>query len=80
MTFNSSDRTVRIWDTRAKGRAMLTVEAASCDVNVISWSRLVSFLMASGNDDGSFRVWDLRSFKRCDGTRLLFIKRGREWP
>lgn len=57
---------------------MITVEAAAaCDVNVISWSRLVSFLLASGNDDGSFRVWDLRSFKTCVWRRGVAAAGGR---
>ena len=61
----SVDKTVRIWDTRAKGKSMLHITAHEADVNVISWSRLVSSLLVSGSDDGSFKIWDLRSFKRC---------------
>eukprot|EP01040_Poterioochromonas_malhamensis_P005971 gene5971-6418_t len=34
------------------------------DVNVISWNHNVGFLLASGSDDGSFKVWDLRSIKK----------------
>jgi len=29
-------------------------------VNVISWNTHSKHLLASGADDGSFRVWDLR--------------------
>lgn len=43
--------------------ALLQVAAADCDVNVISWNRLVSYMLASGADDGGLRVWDLRTFK-----------------
>ncbi|KAI8473011.1 MAG: WD40-repeat-containing domain protein [Monoraphidium minutum] len=57
------DKTVRIWDTRERGRSMLSVAAHDADVNVVSWSGLVTYMLASGCDDGSLRIWDLRSFK-----------------
>ncbi|KUF80288.1 Glutamate-rich WD repeat-containing protein [Phytophthora nicotianae] len=59
----SSDRTVRIWDTRRKAGSMLDVTAHDDDVNVITWNRNVAYLLASGSDDGSFKIWDLRNFK-----------------
>ena len=60
----SVDKTVRIWDTRCKKRPMLTCsDAHDTDVNVIAWNRLVEYLIVSGSDDGSFKIWDLRSFK-----------------
>ena len=56
------DSTVRVWDTRRKsGSALCVDEKHGRDVNVISWNRLVNYLVVSGCDDGSFRVWDLRS-------------------
>lgn len=57
----SADRTVRIWDTRDRSKAQITVQAHAADVNVISWNRSVGYLLASGSDDGSFKVWDLRT-------------------
>jgi ribosome assembly protein RRB1 len=42
---------------------VVQVPAADCDVNVISWNRLVGYMLASGADDGGLRVWDLRAFK-----------------
>ena len=33
----------------------LQVHAHTADVNVIAWNRLVSYLVVSGSDDGSFR-------------------------
>jgi WD40 repeat protein len=52
-------------------------EGHACDVNVISWNRLVNYLVVSGADDGSFRVWDLRSI-RCaaHGQRGLECEMG----
>jgi len=36
--------------------------AHDCDVNVISWNSASSarYLLASGDDKGEFRIWDLR--------------------
>ncbi|KAL7533660.1 hypothetical protein ACHAXR_005373 [Thalassiosira sp. AJA248-18] len=59
---------VRIYDVRCPGKAMISnkVHASGADVNVISWNRLVGNLLASGGDDGSFSVWDLRNFQTPD--------------
>jgi len=58
------DSTVRVWDVRRKSGSALTVdEGHGHDINVLSWNRLVNYLVVTGCDDGSFRVWDLRSFK-----------------
>jgi ribosome assembly protein RRB1 len=56
---------VKIYDTRCQGRPMLSTKIHSngADVNVISWNRIVSNLLASGGDDGVFSVWDLRNFR-----------------
>ena len=37
------------------------MNAHTSDVNVISWNREVGYLMVSGSDDGTFRVWDFRN-------------------
>ena len=37
-------------------------DAHQSDVNVISWNPSVAYLLASGADDGTFKIWDLRSF------------------
>ena len=59
----SVDKTVRVWDARTRGRPMLGIEAHATDVNVMAWNSLVSYLLVSGADDGSFKIWDLRNFK-----------------
>ncbi len=57
------DRSIRVWDTRERGRPMLTAAGAhDADVNVISWNGGVSYMLASGADDGGLRIWDLRTF------------------
>lgn len=59
----SVDKTIRVWDSRSKAGAMITVDNAhASDVNVISWNHGTSYMLASGGDDGVLRVWDLRSF------------------
>ena len=49
-----------------RDKSMLSEAAhAGVDCNVIAWSRLISYLLASGGDDGAFKIWDLRNFKAC---------------
>lgn len=60
----SSDGTVRVWDARSKSRKpALTMQVSNVDVNVISWSRQTTHLLASGDDKGEWAVWDLRQWK-----------------
>lgn len=66
-----TDKTVRIWDTREKSKPMISVAAHDADVNVISWNRMVTYMLASGCDDGSLKVWDLRAFA-ADGQVAKF--------
>ena len=47
---------------RTRAAPQLSVKAHDTDVNVISWSALATFMLASGGDDGALRVWDLRTF------------------
>lgn len=58
----SVDGTVQIIDLREDNRkkSRLTIQAHDCDVNVISWNKINPALLATGADDGCFRVWDLR--------------------
>ena len=61
----SSDKTIKIYDTRQKERnkAQISIDAHFEDINVMSWNRNVTYLLASGCDDGSFKVWDLRALR-----------------
>lgn len=58
----SSDGTVRIFDLRTPVDSIshITINAHDTDVNVISWNKKSPILIASGADDGSFKIWDLR--------------------
>ncbi|KAK7680986.1 ribosome biosynthesis protein rrb1 [Cerrena zonata] len=57
------DGYVRIWDTRSKKhQPAISVQASNTDVNVISWCSKINHLLASGHDDGTWSVWDLRNF------------------
>uniref|UniRef100_A0A7S4ALY1 Histone-binding protein RBBP4-like N-terminal domain-containing protein n=1 Tax=Pseudo-nitzschia australis TaxID=44445 RepID=A0A7S4ALY1_9STRA len=54
---------VAIYDTRAPNRTMLRPNLhPNTDVNVLSWNKMVSNLLATGADDGTLCVWDLRHF------------------
>jgi len=58
----SSDHTVCVWDARDSSRKpSTTIAAHDNDVNVLSWSPRVGELIATGSDDGDFKVWDVRS-------------------
>ncbi|SCV02145.1 LAMI_0G16270g1_1 [Lachancea mirantina] len=57
------DGHIRIWDTRSKKRKpAISVKASDTDVNVISWNEKIGYLLASGDDNGKWGVWDLRQF------------------
>jgi ribosome assembly protein RRB1 len=63
---------VRVFDSRAPNKAMLhhKIHANGADVNVLSWNKLVSNLLATGGDDGSLAVWDLRHFSKSSPDPL----------
>lgn len=41
-------------------KCQMTFRAHDCDVNVLSWNNYTKFLLASGDDKGEFKIWDLR--------------------
>ena len=51
-----------VWDVRQRAKPALRTVAADCDVNVMSWNRMAPAMLASGAEDGGFRIWDLRHF------------------
>jgi len=62
-TASASQGLIQIYDTRRQGKSMISTEAhPGTDVNVIGWNPLVTNLLSSGADDGTWSVWDLRMF------------------
>ncbi|GAB2225360.1 hypothetical protein Droror1_Dr00006152 [Drosera rotundifolia] len=59
----SADGCIGIWDTRLGKSPAFYFKAHNTDVNVISWNRLASCMLASGSDDGAFSIRDLRVIK-----------------
>lgn len=57
----STDGTVRLWDSRGKKTPVLSMQAHADEVNVLSWNSHVTHLLASGADDGVWKVHDLRA-------------------
>ena len=59
------DGTIQIVDMRVgdKKKSQLKIDAHDCDINVISWNKKTANLIASGGDDGAFKVWDIRFSK-----------------
>ena len=55
----SVDKTIKIWDTRNKQKSLATIFAHQSDVNVISWHKNIPYLILSGCDDGTFKVWEI---------------------
>ena len=51
----TNGRSVTALNTGRSG-PQISVDAHNDDVNVISWSRSVTYLLASGCEDGSFKV------------------------
>ncbi|XP_016564079.2 protein HEAT STRESS TOLERANT DWD 1 isoform X1 [Capsicum annuum] len=68
----SVDGNIVIWDTNMKNPLAATIKAHKADVNVISWNRLASCMLASGSDDGTFSIRDLRMLKEGDSVVAHF--------
>ncbi|GJX30174.1 hypothetical protein Tco_0238253 [Tanacetum coccineum] len=48
-----------------------SIKARDADVNVTSWNRLASCMLASGSNDGAYSVRDLRMLKKTDAAAHL---------
>ncbi|CAH9093187.1 unnamed protein product [Cuscuta europaea] len=68
----SVDKNIAIWDIRVGKSPAASIKAHNADVNVISWNRLASCMLASGSDDGTFSIRDLRLLKEGDAVVAHF--------
>ncbi|GAB4837807.1 hypothetical protein Ancab_027331 [Ancistrocladus abbreviatus] len=59
----SVDGNVAIWGARLGKSLAVCFKARDRDVNVISWNWPASCMLASGSDDGTFSIHDLRLLK-----------------
>jgi len=50
-------------------KPQMSFQASDCDINVISWNTTAKFLLASGDDKGEFRIWDLRNLNKGAGSK-----------
>lgn len=51
-------------------KQFLTISGHKCDVNVISWNQRSPNLLASGDDEGIFKIWDLRYIGKAPITEI----------
>lgn len=65
------DGYLRIWDIRSKKhKPSLSIPVSETDLNVISWSDKLDYLLATGDDNGVWSVWDLRQFNSGDASNV----------
>ncbi|XBW34642.1 hypothetical protein QEN19_000209 [Hanseniaspora menglaensis] len=58
-----TDGYLRIWDIRSKKhKPSINIPVSNTDLNVISWSEKLDYLLCTGDDAGVWSVWDLRQF------------------
>eukprot|EP01127_Copromyxa_protea_P003254 TRINITY_DN13095_c0_g1_i1.p1 TRINITY_DN13095_c0_g1~~TRINITY_DN13095_c0_g1_i1.p1 ORF type:complete len:467 (+),score=135.23 TRINITY_DN13095_c0_g1_i1:33-1433(+) len=62
----SVDKLIHLWDARKGKSPVATIAAHDSDVNVISWNNKRGFLLASGSEDGNFKIWNLKKLKDAD--------------
>jgi ribosome assembly protein RRB1 len=65
-----TDRMIHIWDIR-KEKPAFSYLASKSDVNALSWNGQVHNLLASGDEDGVLRVWDLRTLGKVQKTEPI---------
>ncbi len=67
----STDRTVMLWDARGKKAPVMTMAGHQDEVNVLSWNAHVTHLLATGADDGVWKVLDLRKASGPDSPDVF---------
>ncbi len=63
MAFGSSDRTLRIWDSRSKGEALSVKAYTSHEgwVSCLAWCSSSQHHLVTGSHDHSIKAWDVRT-------------------
>lgn len=64
VAFGTSDRTVRVWDTRSPVGDALNVKAFNSHSNWVTslaWCPSSSFHITTGSHDASVKLWDIRT-------------------
>merc|ERR1712099_69115 len=64
VAFGSTDKTLRIWDTREKARndnvSIVMFLSHEEWLSTLSWSPNKDYILASGSYDGKIKIWDNR--------------------
>ncbi|KAL8555877.1 hypothetical protein ACS0TY_003622 [Phlomoides rotata] len=68
----SVDGNIAFWDIHLGKSSAVSIKAHDADVNVITWNSLVSCMLASGSDDGTFSIRDQRLLKEADSVVARF--------
>ena len=76
----ASGSCMALWDLRS-GKIVLEHPRAhaGADVNVLSWNHAVQYLIATGGDDGLFKIWDLRMAASSGGGGTVMGNNGDNW-
>lgn len=64
VAFGSSDRSLRLWDTRCAPGAALQVKAYASHANwvaCVAWAPGSQFHIATGSKDHTLKLWDIRT-------------------
>ncbi len=67
----STDKTVMLWDARGKKTPVMTIVGHMDEVNVLSWNAHVTHLLATGADDGVWKVHDLRKVNSTESSDVF---------
>ncbi|GFP98882.1 glutamate-rich WD repeat-containing protein 1 [Phtheirospermum japonicum] len=68
----SIDGNIAIWDIHVGKSPAVSIKAHKANVNVITWNSLASCMLASGSDEGTFSIRDLRLLKEGDAVVAHF--------
>lgn len=76
----SVDCSIAIWDIRLGKKPAMSFKAHGADVNVVSWNRLATCMLASGSDDGAFSIHDLRLLQNAESATEVVNYKYHKYP